>query len=87
MGSKASCWAGNNRWLDELVYYKYLGGIILIQYCMVCGRRIEIVEHKSDPFDDDEDELPVKKSVMFCQICEAKIKDESDKKKKEIKPM
>ncbi len=58
-----------------------------MQYCMVCGRRIEIEEHKPDLFDEDEDELPVKKMVMFCQVCEAKIKDESDKKQKEPKPM
>ncbi len=55
-------------------------------YCMVCGRIIEIEQQIPDPY-DEEDELPIKKSVVFCKMCEAKIKNESDKNKKEPKPM
>lgn len=54
--------------------------------CMMCGRVIEVEEFKPDPYEDDDDDAP-KKSVVFCQICEAKIRNESDKSKKEPKPM
>lgn len=56
--------------------------------CMMCGRVIEIEEFKKDPYDDDdEDEVPVKKTLCYCVICEAKIKNESDPAKKAPKPM
>ncbi|MFZ5634167.1 MAG: hypothetical protein ACOY40_15095 [Bacillota bacterium] len=54
--------------------------------CMMCGRVVEIEEFKPDPY-DDEDDVPAKKSVVFCQICEAKIRKESDKSQKVPKPM
>ncbi|MCL6478341.1 MAG: hypothetical protein K6T65_07980 [Peptococcaceae bacterium] len=54
--------------------------------CMMCGRVVEIEEFKPDPY-DEEDDVPVKKSVVFCQICEAKIRNESDKAQRVPKPM
>ncbi|MHB8916982.1 MAG: hypothetical protein ACYC4H_03090 [Desulfocucumaceae bacterium] len=54
--------------------------------CMMCGRVVEIEEFKPDPY-DDEDDLPVKKPVVFCQMCEAKIRNESDSSQKAPKPM
>lgn len=54
--------------------------------CMMCGRVVEIEEFKPDPCDDDDD-LPVKKSVVFCQMCVAKIRNESDNSQKTPKPM
>lgn len=53
---------------------------------MMCGRVVEIEEFKPDPYDDDDD-LPVKKPVVFCQMCEAKIRNESDHSQKAPKPM
>jgi hypothetical protein len=53
---------------------------------MMCGRVVEIEEFRRDPY-DDEDEVPEKKSVAFCQLCEAKIRNESDQAQKVPKPM
>lgn len=54
--------------------------------CIMCGRTIEIEEFKPDPY-DDEDDMPEKKPVSFCQMCVAKIKNESDQAQKVPKPM
>ncbi len=54
--------------------------------CMMCGRSMEIEEFKPDPYDEDDD-VPVKKPVSFCQMCEAKIRNESDQSQKVPKPM
>ena len=62
-------------------------GIRLKITCLICGRAIEIEEFKPDPYDDDEDDLEIKKKVSFCQMCEAKIRNESDKNQKVPKPM
>jgi len=55
-------------------------------HCMICGRVVEIEEFKPNPY-DDEDDIPPKKPVVFCQICEAKIRNESDNSQKVPKPM
>ena len=55
--------------------------------CMMCGRSIEIEEIKKDPYDDDDDDIPARKTLCYCLICEAKIKNESDPFKKAPKPM
>ncbi|MCL5058996.1 MAG: hypothetical protein M1130_13610 [Actinobacteria bacterium] len=55
-------------------------------HCMMCGRAVEMEEFKPDPY-DDEDDIPQKKPVVFCQLCEAKIKNESDHAQKVPKPM
>lgn len=57
------------------------------QKCIMCGRTIEIEEFKPGPYDADDDDLPAKKPVFFCQMCEAKIKNESDQSQKVPKPM
>jgi hypothetical protein len=53
---------------------------------MMCGRVVELEEFKPDPYDDDE-EIQKKKPIVFCQICEAKIRNESDNAQKIPKPM
>ncbi len=55
--------------------------------CIMCGRPVEIEVFKPDPYDEDEDDVPAKKPVVFCQICEAKIRSESDQVQKVPKPM
>ena len=55
-------------------------------HCMMCGRVVEMEEFKPDPY-EDEDDIPKKKPVVFCQICEAKIRSESDNSQKVPKPM
>jgi len=58
--------------------------------CIVCGRLIEIEEF-SPPEDDDyydyEEEKARQKKVLFCQICEAKLRREADEAQKNPKPM
>ncbi|MCL6609979.1 MAG: hypothetical protein K6T66_00405 [Peptococcaceae bacterium] len=54
--------------------------------CIMCGRPVEIEEFKPDPY-DDEDDVPARKPVAFCRMCEAKIKNESDQAQKVPKPM
>ncbi|MTI79613.1 MAG: hypothetical protein FH758_01835 [Firmicutes bacterium] len=49
--------------------------------CMMCGRPIVQEEEKKDNFWDDEEDFipkPKKKSSSFCQMCEAKLRKESD---------
>lgn len=57
--------------------------------CIMCGREIEAEEKfEPDPFDDDfDDELPQKKSVLICQLCQAKLRHEADEAQKNPKPM
>lgn len=54
--------------------------------CIMCGRPVEMEEFRADPY-DDEDDVPVKKPIVFCQICEAKIRNESDQSQKAPKPI
>lgn len=55
--------------------------------CIMCGRII-IVEKKDDPWEEEDDFIPKpKKSVSFCQFCEAKLRKESDDQMKGTKPM
>lgn len=54
--------------------------------CIMCGRAVEMEEFRPDPY-DDEDDMPVRKAVVFCQFCEAKIKNESDQSQKVPKPI
>jgi len=56
-----------------------------LQRCILCGRNFEIEESKSDPYEDEEDQL--KKPPAFCQICQAKLKREADETQKIPKPM
>ena len=54
--------------------------------CMMCGRPVELEEFKPDPYDDEEDSRK-KSPVAFCQICQAKIKYESDESQKVPRPI
>jgi hypothetical protein len=54
----------------------------------MCGRIIEPDEGEvmiNDPY-DDEDDMP-KKTLSFCQLCEAKLKHEADGSQKPKKPI
>lgn len=56
--------------------------------CIMCGRIIEPDEGEvmiNDPY-DDEDDMP-KKTLSFCQLCEAKLKHEADGSQKPKKPI
>ncbi|AEF94217.1 hypothetical protein Desca_1358 [Desulfotomaculum nigrificans CO-1-SRB] len=55
--------------------------------CIMCGRVI-VIEEKVDPWEEEDDFIPKpKKSVSFCQLCEAKLRKESDDQMKGTKPM
>jgi len=56
--------------------------------CIMCGRLFDpdqIVEKNKNPY-LDEDDLPPK-SPSFCQLCEAKIRNEADDSRKNPKPI
>lgn len=53
--------------------------------CIICGRVIEDAGLPR-PDEDDEDE-PVKKPMLICPRCQAKLKHEADDKQKVPKPM
>jgi DNA-directed RNA polymerase subunit RPC12/RpoP len=55
--------------------------------CMMCGRPVELEEFKVDPYDDYDEEIKKKSPVVFCQMCEAKIRHESDESQKLPKPV
>lgn len=54
--------------------------------CIMCGRILE-VELSADPGDEDDFIPKPKKSISFCQLCEAKLRKESDDRMKGTKPM
>ncbi|MEW6066539.1 hypothetical protein P378_13360 [Desulforamulus profundi] len=55
--------------------------------CIMCGRVI-VIEKSVDPWGEEDDFiLKPKKSVSFCQFCEAKLRKESDDQMKGTKPM
>ena len=55
--------------------------------CIMCGRVI-IIEKSEDPWEEEDDFIPKpKKSVSFCQLCEAKLRKESDDQIKGTKPI
>jgi len=58
----------------------------LKQRCMLCGRVVEEAEVKADPYEDEED-MPKKKSLQVCLVCQAKLKHEADEVQKAPKPM
>lgn len=54
--------------------------------CIMCGRIIELETFTKDPYEDDDD-MPKKKPISFCQLCEAKLRYESDESQKMPKPI
>jgi len=54
---------------------------------MLCGRVIEEAKVKADPYEEDEEDMPRKKSLHICLICQAKLKHEADGTQKPPKPM
>lgn len=53
---------------------------------MLCGRVIEIEDLTPDPYEEEED-MPKKRSLQVCQMCQAKLKREADESQKIPKPM
>jgi len=55
--------------------------------CIMCGKVFEI-ELSFDPWEEEDDFIPKpQKTVSFCQLCEAKLRKESDDRMKGSKPM
>lgn len=54
--------------------------------CMLCGRLFEHEVVATDPY-EDEDDMPKKKTLAVCMMCEAKLRHEADDKQKVPKPM
>ncbi len=54
--------------------------------CMLCGKIIEEELANTNPYDDDDDDMP-KKSLSVCLRCKAKLKHEADESQKIPKPM
>lgn len=57
--------------------------------CMLCGKNMEEeLVSNPEPFDDDyDDELPQKKTLAVCLMCQAKLKHEADDSQKIPRPM
>jgi len=57
--------------------------------CMLCGKIMEEeLVSNPDPFDDDyDDDLPRKKPLAVCLMCQAKLKHEADDSQKVPRPM
>ncbi len=59
--------------------------------CMLCGKLIEeelVSNEPVDEFDDEyDDDLPKKKPLQVCLMCQAKLKREADGAQKIPKPM
>jgi hypothetical protein len=53
---------------------------------MLCGKIIEEELANTNPYDDDDDDMP-KKSLSVCLRCKAKLKHEADESQKIPKPM
>lgn len=54
--------------------------------CMLCGKQIEEIICP-DPIDDDDDDMPRKKPLAVCIMCEAKLKHEADDSQKMPRPI
>ncbi|NPV73769.1 MAG: hypothetical protein HPY89_08300 [Pelotomaculum sp.] len=55
--------------------------------CMLCGRPIKDEFINPNPIDDEDDEMPKKKPMLVCLMCEAKLKHEADEAQKIPKPI
>jgi len=54
---------------------------------MLCGRPIKDEFINPNPIDDEDDEMPKKKPMLVCLMCEAKLKHEADEAQKIPKPI
>ena len=54
---------------------------------MLCGKPIEEEIVSREPFDEDDDDLPKKKPLEVCLMCEAKLKREADDSQKIPRPV
>jgi hypothetical protein len=54
---------------------------------MLCGKPIEDEVVSPDPFDEDDDDMPKKKPMVICVMCEAKLKHEADDSQKIPRPV
>lgn len=55
--------------------------------CMLCGKPIEEELVSTELYDDEDDEMPKKKPLSVCLMCQAKLKHEADESQKIPKPM
>jgi len=53
--------------------------------CIICGRVIE--EAVLPRPDEDDEDMPVKKPMMICPSCQAKLRHEADDSQKVPKPV
>lgn len=54
--------------------------------CILCGRVFMVEESAPGSYDEEED-MTFRRSIVFCKLCEARIKNESDQSQKVPKPM
>ena len=54
--------------------------------CMLCGKPIEEEVVSPDPFEEDDD-MPKKKPLAVCLMCQAKLKHEADESQKIPRPV
>lgn len=58
--------------------------------CMLCGKLIEeelVSNEPVDEYDEFDDDLPKKKPLQVCRMCEAKLKREADGAQKIPRPI
>jgi len=55
--------------------------------CMLCGKPIEEEVVSPDPFEEDDDDMPKKKPLAVCLMCQAKLKHEADESQKIPRPV
>lgn len=55
--------------------------------CIMCGKIIVIEKNEKSWYEEDDFIPKPKKSVSFCQICEAKLRKESNDQVKGTKPV
>lgn len=55
--------------------------------CTLCGRVFIFEDLATDSYDNDEEDITLRRSIVFCQLCEARIKKESDQSQKIPKPI
>lgn len=82
-GAAGRILAGHRRNIRQ-VHSKKGGKTVGEVRCLICGR---VIDESELPQPDEDDDEPVKKPVMICQRCQAKLKHEADDQQKVPKPM